>query len=126
MSRKLYGAEAADTAHVLAALGEVELKLGHLDAAEADAAEALAIREKAVGMAHPDTAEARLLHGRVLLAQGRFAEAETALRRSFDQLEKQPGLEARRQAAREALVDLYERWKKPREAVRYREMSSES
>jgi serine/threonine-protein kinase len=120
MSRKLYGAEGADTAHVLAALAEVELKLGHLERADADAAEALAIREKVSGLEHPDTAEARVLHGKVLLATGRLAQAETALRRGFETLQKQPGLEARRSAAREALVELYLKWKKPAEAARYR------
>ena len=120
MSRKLYGPEGADTAHVLAALAEVELQLGQLEAADADAADALAIREKVFGLEHPDTAEARILHGQVLLARGRFAQAETALRRGFELLQKQPGLEARRRAARESLVEFYLRWKKPAEAARYR------
>jgi serine/threonine-protein kinase len=120
MSRKLYGEEAIDTAHVLAALAEAELRLGHLEAAERDAASALAVREKAFGLEHPDTAEARVLHGRVLVAQRRYAEAETALRLGFEVLEKQPGPEARRIAARQALAELYEKWRKPAEAARYR------
>jgi tetratricopeptide (TPR) repeat protein len=91
MSRKLYGDEGIDTAHVHAALAEAELQLGHLEAAERDAAAALAIREKALGLEHTDTAEARVLHGRVLLAQRRYAVAETALRPAFEQLQKQPG-----------------------------------
>ena len=98
----------------------MELQLGHLEAADADAAEALAIREKVFGLEHPDTAEARVLHGKVLLARGRLAQAETALRRGFEVLQKHPGREARQNTAREALVELYLKWKKPAEAARYR------
>ena len=120
MSREVYGERGIDTAHVLAGLAEVEWRKGDLGAAEGHAALALSIREEAFGLDHPDTAEARVLHGRLLVEERRFAEAETALRRGHEALEKQAGPEARRREAREALVRLYERWGKPKEAARYR------
>jgi len=120
MSRKVYGETVADTAHVLSSLADVGLQLGHLQAAERDAAAALTVFEKVLGPGHPDTAGARVVHGRVLLAQGRYAEAESELRRAFARLEKEQGSEAQRRSAREALVQLYAAWKKPGEAARYR------
>ncbi len=117
MSRKLYGEETPDTAHVLAALADAELELGRLDDALRDAVAAQAICERIFGPAHPQTAEAQSLHGRVLLAMGRYAEAELALRSALDQLEKRQGPEAIRGTTREALAQVYEKWGRTPEAA---------
>ncbi len=113
MSRKVYGDQVADTAHVLVALAEVELQRDEIAAANRHVTEALAIREKLYSADHPDVGEARVLYGQVLLAEGSYPEAEAALKSGLDVLEKQPGLEARRQSARESLAELYRKWQKP-------------
>ncbi len=116
MSRKLYGADSTDTAFVLAGLADVERRRGNLREAEALAREVLEYREKKLGPDHTDTAEARVLLGEVLLDRGLLADAEANLRRGLTDLESQPGLEARRRTARDALRRLYEKQGRAAEA----------
>ena len=112
------------TSNVLHSLGLVRMAQARLDEAETYFRASLAMRQQLYqgAEAHPVIAATRVELGECLVAQHRYAEAETLL------LEGLAGLEAsgdgRASEARQRLADLYKAWGKPEQAAAYRTSSS--
>ena len=64
-------------------IGAAYTNLGNHSEAESQLRAAVAITTRAVGDAHPDTAESLLALGNLRVAQGQWSEAETLIRRAL-------------------------------------------
>jgi len=64
-------------------IGATYTNLGSFPEADAQLTAAVAVNTRAVGDAHPDTAESVLLLGNLRRAQGQFVESETLIRRAL-------------------------------------------
>jgi non-specific serine/threonine protein kinase/serine/threonine-protein kinase len=112
-----------DLGLTLMLLGEVRLKRGHHEKAEAALRDCLGIWQKASpGGANPFWAQSLL--GAALLGQKQYAAAEPLLQAGFAGLDgiagKEPQAASRRQEAAERIVQLYEAWGKPGRAGEWR------
>ena len=106
----------------MAGLGQHGLKSGRLDLAERYFLRALDIRRQIHPADHWRIDEARGNVGLARLSAGRLAGAETDLLAAYEGLLAHRGPSARETAlVRARLVELYERWKRPADADRYRE-----
>ncbi len=86
-AKKLDGGSLTDQPLVEAAvrrtIGAAYTNLGNHSEAESQLGAAVAITTRAVGDAHPDTAESLLALGNLRVAQGQWGEAETLIRRAL-------------------------------------------
>ncbi len=112
-------------ADTLGWLGKLLTEKNRLQEAEAMLREAVAIRTKALKADDWRVAEVRSLLGGCLVAQARFAEAEPLLVESYPIISAKRGKNWRRtQQALERVVTLYEKWKRPEDAARYRALGA--
>jgi serine/threonine protein kinase/tetratricopeptide (TPR) repeat protein len=96
-------------------------RLGRQAEAERPLREAVALRTQLLPQGHFFTAMAQGALGEFLVRQGRFAEAESLLVRSHDDLWRSQGADNPRTfQARTRLRDLYVAWKKPDRAITFR------
>jgi len=108
----------------LAMLGVTLVKAGDdasLTEAEPLLTEAIAQREKQFPAGHWRIAEAAGAMGELRLKQKNYADAEPLLRQRAEALDREPsGLPAKKRAAIQPLIDLYESTGKPDEAAKWR------
>jgi tetratricopeptide (TPR) repeat protein len=122
--REHFGTYSPQTIDVLNRLGQTRLRREHFAEAEVPLRDALALREKA----QPDewtTFNSKSLLGEALLGQKRYADAEPLLLAGYrgmkDREAKIPSPAAfRLPDAVDRLIRLYEAWKKPDEAAKWR------
>jgi serine/threonine protein kinase/Flp pilus assembly protein TadD len=106
---------------VILSLGELLTRAGKATEAETLIREGLQRRQKSLPEGHRDIARAQSLLGACLTALGRYAEAEPLLLQACENLpagQQGPGRARREALAR--LVQLYEAWKKPEQAARWK------
>jgi hypothetical protein len=104
---------------VILSLGGVLTGAGKATEAEPLLREGLQLRRKSLPERHPDVARAQSLLGACLTALGRYAEAEPLLLQACESLAAGPQSRARRETLAR-LVQLYEAWKKPEQAARWK------
>jgi serine/threonine-protein kinase len=105
----------------LTGLGRHGLASGRFKLAETYFTRALAVRQKIHPPNHWRIDEARGMVGVARLRSGRLSEAETDLLAAYEGLRTHRGTEAEEtQTARANLVELYERWNRRDQALRYR------
>ena len=103
-------------------LGQHGLKSGRMDLAEHYFVRALEVRRQIHPPDHWRIDEARGMLGFARLRAGRMAAAETDLLSAYEGLTAHRGPTARETAlVRTRLVELYDRWKRPADADRYRD-----
>jgi serine/threonine-protein kinase len=112
-------------------LASAQLGLGRLLIDRGSGAEAEPLLREALRVfleSYPPTdvriADARGTLGQSLVAQQRFAEAESLLVTSYRAMEERPADRARLRDAAGALVQLYDAWQKPAQAERYRTVAA--
>ena len=121
-----HGAESAEYAEALIRIGSLQLLQKKPAAAESDLRQALAILER-----HPNVREqfyARSLLGTALADQGRYLDAESLLLEVYrgtknvaeDHKAEVTGPSRRQVDALERLVQLYDNWKRPDDAAKWR------
>ena len=122
--RRVLGAQHPDTANVLASMGNVRLREHRYAQAEPLLREALGIQEK-----NPDSWEqfsSRSMLGHSLAGQEEYAEAEPLLLSGYEGLlQRKATIPAYNritiEEAGERIVQLYQHWNKPENAVAWRE-----
>jgi serine/threonine-protein kinase len=109
-------------ADTLALLGEALTVTAKAAEAEPLLREALAIRREVLPKGDWLTAHVESLLGGCLTVQARYADAEPLLLQGHDGLAAAKGTPPKRlaQAARQRLVELYEKWQKPEQAAVWR------
>jgi serine/threonine protein kinase/tetratricopeptide (TPR) repeat protein len=121
VQRRVLGPRHTNTLNTAFMAGELELDAGRparaaplLEAAAAGVGEAF-------GEDHPDWVRYATRWGECLTRLGRFAEADTLLRRAWSRWEVvQPSLVASPAATARALADLHEAWGRPADAAAWR------
>jgi tetratricopeptide (TPR) repeat protein len=110
-------------AEALIFLGDLHVRQGDAEAAEALLGEALQLRADAL----PDESwligSAKASLGSCLTTLGRYQEAETLLLEGFQGVMRGEAPIGRREFARDKLVELYEAWNRPEEAERWKDPS---
>ena len=121
IERKIAPKGSPATSAALIGLGRLTVRLGQPAKAEAMLSEALHWRRQSLPAGHRGTGEAQLALGECLLALAQFERAEPLL---LSGLQTAPtalqSAHFNRQSALHLLVTLYERWKKPDEATKFR------
>ena len=111
MRRKRHGSMHQETVYTLSDWGEALLDRGDLARAEPLLVELVRVREKLEPREAWRIASAHLLHGRLLAALGRFAEAEAELVSVGEAMAQLPdALPSAARLARQSLLDLYAAW----------------
>lgn len=101
-------------------LGKTLLERGELREAETAMRNALEIRRTFLPAGHWQIASAESALARCLVRQGRFREAEPMALQAYERLHEDRGPAHERTAdALSAVVDMYERWRKPEKAAEY-------
>ena len=112
------GLDSPQLARSLAILGKLHLELGDPAAAEPLLRRALALGRRQEPHRHPEIIWPRIHLGRCLTLLRRFAEAEATLLITANEADIDP---FPRRRTHMLLVELYEAWKRPQEAARYRQ-----
>jgi len=119
--RKYLGPEHSMATGTAATLGLTLTREGKAAEGEPFLREALEIRKKVLPLGEVQVSTTESALGECLAAQGRYVEAETLLLESYKALKSSQGDQnARTIEARTRLIKLYEAWRKPDEAARYR------
>ena len=118
--RQLQGEDHPLVGRPLLTLGRIALERGDVDAAEAHTREALELWRRVLPPGHSWTSEAERELGAVHLARGRYAEAERLLLSGYLDDDGEPALHgSRRLRVLRRLVELYDAWGRPAEALRH-------
>ena len=116
-----FGERNVYVAIALTALGNHYLAAGKPAEAVRDFRRAVEVRQQIHPAGHWRIDEARAKAGTALVDAGRYTEAESELLSAYQRLEAARGSAAdETRAVRAQLVRLYERWKRPDQAARYR------
>jgi esterase/lipase superfamily enzyme/tetratricopeptide (TPR) repeat protein len=83
LSKERYGADSAQYANALNAVGRIQLVFNRSVEAEAACATSLSIREKALPEGHPDIAQSLICLGAAYGSKAKFAEGEAMLNRAL-------------------------------------------
>jgi eukaryotic-like serine/threonine-protein kinase len=121
IERKTLPAGHPESAQTLVTLGIVLVRAGKPAEGEPYLREALSIRQTSQPPGHWSTANVKSMLGECLVAEKRFAEAEPLLKQGYEEIKAALGQKHPR--THEALVrlpQLYDAWKKPDLAARYR------
>jgi len=121
LGREQYGATHPTAAIMLRNLANVVTDTGRPEEAEPLYAQVLAIQRKVFAEDHPEVAYTVARSARCDALLGRFAGAEPRLVAAYQLLESKLGPEHRyTRVTLQALIDLYDGWKRPGQAAEYR------
>ena len=125
--RKLLGNRSPQVTYVMTELALLLMRKGDPKSAEPLLREAVDIRRETLHEGNWVTANAESMLGECLTALGRYEEAEPLLLSSYDIIDAERGHTGKRtQEALQRIIDLYEAWKKPDSASKYRQLLLQS